>query len=72
KGVGQGGASLGAGLPDALRSRPTSYTQSDRLKQHVADSSSYPGYPNGFRRRYDDDEKSVSTAFASQIGSGFD
>ncbi|KAI1495028.1 P-loop containing nucleoside triphosphate hydrolase protein [Biscogniauxia mediterranea] len=71
KGVGQGGASLGAGL-DALRSRPTSYTHSDRLKQHVADHSGYPGYPNGFRRRYDDDEKSVSTAFASQIGSGFD
>ncbi|KAJ3571443.1 hypothetical protein NPX13_g5374 [Xylaria arbuscula] len=71
KGVGQGGASLGAGL-DALRARPTSYTHSDRLRQHVADNSSYPGYTNGFRRRVDDDEKSVSTAFASQIGGGFD
>ena len=71
KGVGQGGASLGAGL-DALRARPTSYTHSDRLRQHVADNSGYPGYTNGFRRRVDDDEKSVSTAFASQIGSGFD
>ena len=71
KGVGQGGASLGAGLQDALRSRPTSYTQSDRLKQFV-ESSARPGYANGYGRRYDDDEKSVSTAFASQIGSGFD
>ncbi|KAI0910030.1 P-loop containing nucleoside triphosphate hydrolase protein [Ustulina deusta] len=71
KGVGQGGASLGAGL-DVLRARPTSYAHSDRLRQHVADNSAYPGYTNGFRRRVDDDEKSVSTAFASQIGSGFD
>ncbi|KAH8166112.1 hypothetical protein CIB48_g2147 [Xylaria polymorpha] len=71
KGVGQGGASLGAGL-DALRARPTSYTHSDRLRQHVAENSGYPSYTNGFRRRVDDDEKSVSTAFASQIGSGFD
>lgn len=71
KGIGQGGASLGAGL-DAIRARPTSYTHSDRLRQHVADNSGYPGYTNGFRRRVDDDEKSVSTAFASQIGSGYD
>ncbi|KAI1738028.1 P-loop containing nucleoside triphosphate hydrolase protein [Xylaria scruposa] len=71
KGIGQGGASLGAGL-DAIRARPTSYTHSDRLRQHVAENSSYPSYTNGFRRRVDDDEKSVSTAFASQIGSGFD
>jgi len=71
KGIGQGGASLGAGL-DAIRARPTSYTHSDRLRQHVADNSGYPGYTNGYRRRVDDDEKSVSTAFASQIGSGFD
>ncbi|GAP91209.1 putative ATP-dependent helicase nam7 [Rosellinia necatrix] len=71
KGVGQGGASLGAGL-DALRARPASYTHSDRLRQHVAENSGYPGYTNGFRRRVDDDEKSVSTAFASQLGSGFD
>ncbi|KAI0206844.1 P-loop containing nucleoside triphosphate hydrolase protein [Astrocystis sublimbata] len=71
KGVGQGGASLGAGL-DALRARPASYAHSDRLRQHVADNSGYPSYTNGFRRRVDDDEKSVSTAFASQIGSGFD
>ncbi|KAK7992860.1 hypothetical protein PG988_001654 [Apiospora saccharicola] len=73
KGVGQGGASLGAGLPDVLRSRPTSYTHSDRLKQYVESSGGgRPGYTNGFGRRYDDDEKSISTAFASQIGGGFD
>lgn len=73
KGVGQGGASLGAGLQDALRSRPTSYTHSDRLKQYVESSGGgRPGYTNGYGRRYDDDEKSVSTAFASQIGGGYD
>ncbi|KAF3013583.1 hypothetical protein G7054_g4727 [Neopestalotiopsis clavispora] len=73
RGVGQGGASLGAGLHDALRSsRPASYSQSDRLKQYV-ESSGRPGYANGYgNRRFDDDEKSISTAFASQIGGGFD
>jgi regulator of nonsense transcripts 1 len=72
KGVGQGGVSLGAGLQDALRSRPTSYTHSDRLKQDV-EGSARPGYANGYGgRRFDDDEKSISTAFASQIGGGFD
>jgi len=73
KGVGQGGASLGAGLSEAIgSSRPTSYSQSDRLKQYVESSTRYGGMGNGYGRRYDDDEKSVSTAFASQIGSGFD
>lgn len=71
KGIGQGGASLGAGLQDALRSRPAAYSQSDRLKQYV-EGSARPGYTNGYGRRYDDDEKSISTAFASQIGGGFD
>ncbi len=72
KGVGQGGASLGAGLSEAIGSaRPTSYSQSDRLKQYV-ESGGRMGTGNGYGRRFDDDEKSVSTAFASQIGSGFD
>ncbi|AEO56999.1 hypothetical protein MYCTH_106618 [Thermothelomyces thermophilus ATCC 42464] len=72
KGVGQGGASLGAGLSEAITSaRPTSYTQSDRLKQYV-ESGGRMGAGSGYGRRFDDDEKSVSTAFASQIGSGFD
>jgi regulator of nonsense transcripts 1 len=72
KGVGQGGASLGAGLSEAIgAARPTSYSQSDRLKQYV-ESGGRMGVGNGYGRRFDDDEKSVSTAFASQIGSGFD
>jgi regulator of nonsense transcripts 1 len=72
KGVGQGGASLGAGLSETVGSaRPTSYSQSDRLKQYV-ESGGRMGASNGYGRRFDDDEKSVSTAFASQIGSGFD
>ncbi|KAL2152617.1 hypothetical protein VTH82DRAFT_5801 [Thermothelomyces myriococcoides] len=72
KGVGQGGASLGAGLSETIHSaRPASYTQSDRLKQYV-ESGGRMGAGSGYGRRFDDDEKSVSTAFASQIGSGFD
>jgi len=72
KGVGQGGASLGAGLTETVHTaRPASYSQSDRLKQYV-ETGGRMGVGNGYGRRYDDDEKSVSTAFASQIGSGFD
>ncbi|SPQ20996.1 eca76333-605f-4abb-92be-fccacf2a050c [Thermothielavioides terrestris] len=72
KGVGQGGASLGAGLSETVSAaRPTSYTQDDRLKQYV-EHDKRMGLGNGFGRRIDDDEKSISTAFASQIGSGFD
>jgi regulator of nonsense transcripts 1 len=68
KGVGQGGASLGGGLTGAtVTDRLTSYSQSDRFKQYVES-----GGRNGYSRRYDDDEKSVSTSFASQIGSGYD
>ncbi|KAF5702705.1 regulator-nonsense transcripts 1 [Fusarium globosum] len=72
KGVGQGGVSLGAGLHDAVTGmRPVSYSQSDRLKQYVESSGRMvPG--NGYGRRFDDDEKSVSTAFHSQIGGGYD
>lgn len=74
KGIGQGGASLGAGLQDAIgTSRPTSYSQSDRLRQYVEGmGGSRVGPSNGYLRR-DDDEKSISTAFHSQIsGPGFD
>lgn len=73
-GIGQGGASLGAGLQDAIHGmRPVSYTRSDRLAQYV-NSTSGPrhGPGNGYGRRFDDDEKSVSTAFHSQLGGGFD
>lgn len=72
KGVGQGGVSLGAGLHDAVTGmRPVSYTQSDRLKQYV-ESGGRMGSGTGLGRRYDDDEKSISTAFHSQIGGGYD
>ena len=72
KGIGQGGASLGAGLNEAIgAARPTSYSQSDRLK-HYVESGGRLGPNSGYGRRYDDDEKSISTAFASQMGSGFD
>jgi regulator of nonsense transcripts 1 len=72
KGIGQGGVSLGAGLHDAVTGmRPVSYSQSDRLKQYVESGGRMaPGH--GYGRRYDDDEKSVSTAFHSQIGGGYD
>ena len=72
KGVGQGGVSLGAGLHDAVTGmRNLSFNQSDRLKQYVeSNGRMVPG--NGYGRRYDDDEKSVSTAFQSQIGRGYD
>ncbi|KAK4148020.1 P-loop containing nucleoside triphosphate hydrolase protein [Dichotomopilus funicola] len=70
KGVGQGGASLGAGLSEAINSaRPTSFSHDERLKQFV--ETARMGTGNGYGRRYEDDEGSVST-FASQIGSGFD
>lgn len=73
KGIGQGGASLGSGLQDAIGfSRPTSFSQSDRLRQYVEGmGSGRAGPSNGYLRR-DDDEKSISTAFHSQIGPGFD
>lgn len=72
KGIGQGGVSLGAGLHDAVTGmRPMSYTQSDRLKRYVEQSSGRMGSGNGYRR-YDDDEKSISTAFHSQVGGGYD
>ena len=72
KGIGQGGASLGTGLHDAIGTgRPTSYSQSDRLKQYV-ESSGRMGTGNPYRR-YDDDQQSISTGFATQIGgTGYD
>ncbi|PHH82161.1 hypothetical protein CDD82_6783 [Ophiocordyceps australis] len=72
KGVGQGGASLGAGLHDAVTGmRAVTYTQSDRLK-HYVESNGRMAQGGGYGRRYDDDEKSISTAFHSQIGGGYD
>ncbi|KAH9434347.1 hypothetical protein MCOR02_012552 [Pyricularia oryzae] len=81
KGIGQGGVSLGAGigagigagLHDAVGAgRPTSYSHSDRLRQYVESGGRMTGPNNGYRR-YDDDQQSISTAFASQAGgTGYD
>lgn len=73
KGVGQGGASLGSGLQDAAIgfSRPTSFSQSDRLRQYVEGMGSGRMGPNNGYLRRDDDEKSISTAFHSQF-TGYD
>lgn len=72
KGIGQGGVSLGAGLHDVVTGmRAVSYSQSDRLKQYV-ESNGRMTLGSGYGRRYDDDEKSISTAFHSQIGGGYD
>jgi regulator of nonsense transcripts 1 len=82
KGIGQGGVSLGAGLVDAQKQ--TSLSQSDRLKRYVESGGRVADYKTGDAgsvfgsssllsgRRLDDDEKSVSTAFASQVGGGYD
>jgi regulator of nonsense transcripts 1 len=81
----QGGVSLGNSLHDVQKQ--TSLTQSDRLKRYVESGGRIADYKSGDassvfggsslisgtgRRALDDDEKSVSTAFASQIGGGYD
>ncbi|TAQ90062.1 hypothetical protein B7494_g1619 [Chlorociboria aeruginascens] len=82
KGIGQGGVSLGAGLNEVQKQ--TSLSQSDRLKRYVESGGRIADYKGGdggsvfgsssllSGRRLDDDEKSVSTAFASQVGGGYD
>lgn len=82
KGIGQGGVSLGGTEPPQ---KHTSLNQSDRLKRYVESGGRIADYKNGgdagsvfgsssllSARRLEDDEKSVSTAFASQIGGGYD
>jgi regulator of nonsense transcripts 1 len=81
--LGQGGVSLGTGLNDVQKQ--TSLSQSDRLKLYVESGGRIADYKTGDtgsvfgggsllsnRRALDDDEKSVSTAFASQVGGGYD
>ncbi|KAF2425260.1 P-loop containing nucleoside triphosphate hydrolase protein [Tothia fuscella] len=74
----QGGVSL-AGLSINDVNRPTSLSQSDRLKRYVEsngraheNNAAYSGIRNGIPRPNvaleDDDARSISTAFASQIG----
>ncbi|CAD6440381.1 f4b459af-ebd5-4b58-8fbd-9fd58f20d351 [Sclerotinia trifoliorum] len=82
RGIGQGGVSLGASVHEGRKQ--TSLSQSDRLKQYVESGGRIADYKTGDSgsvfgtssllsgRRFDDDEKSVSTAFASQIGGGYD
>ncbi|EDN91568.1 hypothetical protein SS1G_00971 [Sclerotinia sclerotiorum 1980 UF-70] len=82
RGIGQGGVSLGANVHEGQKQ--TSLSQSDRLKQYVESGGRIADYKTGDAgsvfgtssllggRRFDDDEKSVSTAFASQIGGGYD
>ena len=81
-----GGVSLGLG-PALHEQKATSLSQSDRLKRYVESGGRLPDYKAGDagsmfggssvlggagRRALDDDEKSVSTAFASQVGGGYD
>ncbi|KAG8624012.1 hypothetical protein KVT40_008988 [Elsinoe batatas] len=63
-GVGQGGVSL-AGLGSGDFGRQTSLSQSDRLKRYVEG-----GPLTSNRSGLDDDARSISTAFASQVGLG--
>ena len=85
KGIGQGGVSLGSGLSGLSdNQKQTSLSQSDRLKRYVESGGRIADYKTGDAasvfgsssllsgRRLDDDEKSVSTAFASQVGGGYD
>lgn len=75
KSVGQGGVSLGGlSIHDA---KQTSFSQSDRLKRYVetggrGDSGSVFGGSTASSRipASEDDSRSISTAFASQVGLG--
>ena len=71
-GVGQGGVSLGGlGINDI--SKTASFSQSDRLKRYVEGETSAgfrQGPPTTKGGKEDDDVRSVSTSFASQIDAG--
>jgi len=74
-GVGQGGVSLG-GLSINEVGKTASFSQSDRLKRYVEGETSAgfrQGPPTARGGKEDDDARSVSTSFASQIdASGYD
>ncbi|KAI1000706.1 Regulator of nonsense transcripts 1 [Podosphaera aphanis] len=82
KGMGHGGVSLNTPFNEVQKQ--TSLNQSDRLKRYVESGGRIADYKMGDTssvfgsgsllsgRRLDDDEKSVSTAFASQVGGGYD
>jgi regulator of nonsense transcripts 1 len=68
-GVGQGGVSL-AGLSINDIGKQASLSQSDRLKRYVEGGIVPSVGLRGTSRLDDDDVRSVSTAFASQVGLG--
>ncbi|KAI5239264.1 upf1 regulator of nonsense transcripts [Aureobasidium subglaciale] len=68
-GVGQGGVSL-AGLSINDIGKQASLSQSDRLKRYVEGGTMPSIGLRGTSRLDDDDVRSVSTAFASQVGLG--
>ncbi|KAL2032854.1 hypothetical protein VTO58DRAFT_106026 [Aureobasidium pullulans] len=68
-GVGQGGVSL-AGLSINDIGKQASLSQSDRLKRYVEGGTMPSVGLRGTSRLDDDDVRSVSTAFASQVGLG--
>ena len=65
QGVGQGGVSL-AGLSIQDLGKQASMSQSDRLKRYVEGAPAAAAGRGGL----DDDARSISTAFASQVGLG--
>jgi len=80
-----GGVSLGEVIGQTIKTqKQASMSQSDRLKRYVESGGRVADYKGGdggsvfgsssllSGRRLDDDEKSVSTAFASQVGGGYD
>jgi regulator of nonsense transcripts 1 len=75
-GSGIGGVSLEQ-LSIQDNHKPTSYTQSDRLKRYVENNTAGGFRASGVIRpnkamTEDEDARSVSTAFASQVGGGYD
>jgi len=74
------GSSVGGVNIDALSiadsNKVASYNQSDRLKRYVEGAPpEKPGYARGTAKSavtQDEDARSVSTAFASQVGGGYD
>ncbi|OCT45491.1 Regulator of nonsense transcripts 1 like protein [Cladophialophora carrionii] len=73
--LGQGGVSLDQ-LSIHGNGKQPSYNQADRLKRYVENSPATGGYMAkhklGKGMQEDEDARSVSTAFASQVGGGYD
>ena len=73
--IGQGGVSLDT-LSIHDTNKQASYNQADRLKRYVESGTPGLGYIGnqklGKGIQEDEDARSVSTAFASQVGGGYD